>query len=239
MSFRRSLSAIIAMAADLVGVRSCAVCGEELLPGEKGLCIRCLSTMPRTSRQMSAVRYADIFANAVAPQGLTEAWFDYDPSADWAKMIWQAKYYDSPRLANELGYAFGKELTHIYGAVPVDLLLPVPMHWRKRMSRGYNQSVEIAIGISEATGIAVGDNLVAISPHKTQTHKGNEARRENVKGIIAVEHPAELDGLRLAIVDDIITTGATMAECVAEISTGRARPASIGFITLGATIRKS
>jgi len=174
MSFRRSLSAILAMAADLVGVRSCAVCGEELLPGEKGLCIRCLSTMPRTSRQMSAVRYADIFANAVAPQGLTEAWFDYDPSADWAKMIWQAKYYDSPRLANELGYAFGKELTHIYGAVPVDLLLPVPMHWRKRMSRGYNQSVEIAIGISDATGIAVGDNLVAISPHKTQTHKGNQ-----------------------------------------------------------------
>lgn len=239
MSLRQSFMHILGLAADLVGVRSCAVCGDELLPGERGLCLRCLATMPRTDSNMAAVRFADVLSNAVAPQGLTEAWFDYDPASEWAKMIWEAKYHDMPRLARELGYLFGTELRRRHGEVPADVLLPVPMHWRKRMKRGYNQSVEIARGLSQATGIAIGDNLRARSAHKSQTHKGDTARRENVRGIIAVDHPAELDGLRVVIVDDIITTGATISECAAELSLSGARPASIGFITLGATVKKS
>lgn len=238
MALLEAFKRIFGMAADLVAVRTCAVCGEELLPDERGICIRCLATLPRADSNMSAVRFADVFANAVAPQGIAEAWFDYDPASHWAKMIWEAKYYDNSRLAHELGYLFGLELQRRYGQLPVDVLLPVPMHWRKRMKRGYNQSVEIARGLSEATGVAVGDNLIAREAHKSQTHKGDKARRENVKGIIAVDHPSELDGLRVAIVDDIITTGATMAECAAEISLSGARPASLGFITLGATVKK-
>ena len=128
MSLRQSFMHILGLAADLVGVRSCAVCGDELLPGERGLCLRCLTTMPRTDANMASVRFADVLSNAVAPQGLTEAWFDYDPASMWAKMIWEAKYHDTPRLARELGYLFGTELRRRHGEVPADVLLPVPMH---------------------------------------------------------------------------------------------------------------
>ncbi len=232
------LRRLLSFLADMVGVRSCPVCGKELLPSEQAICIGCMTTLPRAASQHIATRYADILANAVAPQGVTEAWFDYDPTSPWARMIWQAKYYNTPRLARELGQSFGHELIHRYGTLPVDVLLPVPMHWRKRMKRGYNQSIEIARGLSEATGIEVGDNIVALRSHETQTHKGDEARRANIKGIMGVEAPDELAGLRVAIVDDIITTGSTIAECAAAISLSGARPDSIGFITLGATVQR-
>lgn len=231
------LRRLLSFMADIVGIRSCAVCGKELMTSEHGICIECMTTLPRTSPQHIATRYSDILANAVAPQGITEAWFDYDPTSPQARMIWQAKYYDSPRLARELGHAFGCELLHRYGSLPVDVLLPVPMHWRKRMKRGYNQSIEIARGLSDASGINTGDNLVALKSHETQTHKGNRARRDNIRDIIGVEAPHELNGLRVAIVDDIITTGSTIAECAAAISLSGARPDSIGFITLGATVQ--
>ena len=231
-----TLQRILDYLSDLVGVRSCAVCDAELMPGEKGICIGCMTSLPRASSHHLATRYADIFANAVAPQGVTEAWFDYDPTTPWANMIRQAKYNNNPRLARELGHAFGLELQHRTGGVQADVLLPVPMHWRKRMTRGYNQSIEIARGLSEATGICMGDNLVALKSHSTQTHKGDTARKANIRGKIGVDAPHELDGLRIAIVDDIITTGSTIAECAAAISLSGARPRSLGFITLGATV---
>lgn len=235
MNIIRLLSGFMA---DLTGVRTCPVCDRELLDGEEAICIGCLSTLPRTATQHMSGRYADIFANAVAPQGLTEAWFDYDPESPYAQIIRRAKYYDSPRLARTLGRAFGRELTHRYGTLPVDVLLPVPMHCIKRMRRSYNQSEEIAGGISETTGIPVGDNLTTLHRHSTQTRKNNEARRANIKGTVGVDAPEELQGLRIAIVDDIVTTGATIAECVAALSLSGARPQTIGFITLGATYQR-
>lgn len=195
-----------------------------------------MTSLPRTASQYLATQYTDIFANAIAPQGLTESWFDYDPTSPWAQMIRQAKYNNNPRLARELGHIFGLELLHRTGSVQADVLLPVPMHWRKRMKRGYNQSIEIARGLRKATGICIGDNLVALRSHSTQTHKGDNERKANIRGKIGVEEPHELDGLKVVIVDDIITTGSTIAECVSAISLSGARPQTLGFITLGATI---
>ncbi len=119
----------------------------------------------------------------------------------------------------------------------VDVLLPIPLHWTRRMRRGYNQSEEIARGLAEAGGMAVADNLIAVRRHSSQTHKGAVARRRNISGCMALKHPSELDGLHIVIVDDILTTGSTMAEAVQAISCSSARPASIGIIALGVTAR--
>lgn len=232
-----ALRRIFGYLGDSAGLPTCVVCGDELTAGERLMCITCLGTLPRTARPTLPVRYADVFANGVAPQGITEAWFDYRPGSEAARMIIEAKYHDRPAVAREAGRVFGRELLRHYGSLPADVLLPVPMYWRKRMSRGYNQSEEIARGLSEVTGIAVGDNLRAVKAHNTQTHKSDSERRQNVKGTVAVDHPEELEGLRIAIVDDIVTTGSTISECVAAISLSGARPESIGMITLGATVK--
>lgn len=235
----RILRLMGAMAADAIAPRLCPCCGVELLAGERALCLDCLSRMPRTAAYGPASPLMQYVSNGIAPEGFTAAWFYYDAHTQWADMIRLAKYADRPSLARELGRQFARELL---AAVPdidrrVDLLLPVPMHWRKRLKRGYNQSVEIALGISSETGIPVGDNLVAERAHSTQTRKSATARRANMAGKLSLADASEIDGLSVAIVDDVVTTGATLAECVRAISVSGALPSAIGALSLGVTIK--
>lgn len=231
--------------ADVVAPRRCVVCGRELLPEEDVLCLNCLARMPHTpSSSALAPRLELMVSNGVAPAGFAAAWFDYDPSSPYADLIRLAKYDSRPRQAEHLGRMFGEMLAAApatgqgrVGFADVDVLLPVPLHWRRRLHRGFNQSEEIARGLAGAGGMAVGDNLVARRPHTSQTRKGGEDRRVNIAGTMAVVNPGELDGLHVAIVDDIVTTGSTVAEAVQAISHSGAKPASIGVIALGVTLR--
>lgn len=222
--------------------RSCTGCGAPLEQGV--ICPACLMMLPRTDIHMaSGGRMAEYLSNGIAPVGFTAAWFDYNPAAPQADFIRQAKYGHRPRQARALGRIFASELmadaTRTAPGLPtvldVDLLLPVPLHRRKLLTRGYNQAAEIARGISEVTGIPVGDNLRAVANHSTQTQLGAEARRRNIAGCFALRYPDELEGLRVAIVDDIVTTGATLSECTLTISRSGARPASIGALALALT----
>ena len=232
--------------ADILAPRLCAVCGRRLTTSEDIMCLECLSRMPaRPDSTALAGRLATMVSNGIAPPGFAAAWFDYDPSSPYATLIRDAKYGDRPRQARRLGHIFGKLLasesaypSQIVQFRDIDVLLPVPLHWQRRLKRGFNQSHEIARGLAEAGGMAIGDNLKACRAHTSQTHKGGEERRVNIVGTMAVPNPSELDGLNIAIVDDIVTTGSTIAEAVHAISCSGARPASIGLIALGVTARQ-
>lgn len=228
---REILRAVVDYAGGLAAPALCPVCGRELLDGEHGLCLHCLAKLPRCITASRAA-LTDLLSNAVCPPGIAAAWFRYDPSTPEAALIRKAKYDDRPALIAALGRQFARELTATVALGEVDVLLPVPMHWRKRMKRGYNQSAVLAEAISRETGIPVGDNLVALAPHGTQTRRRAEARRLNMEGKLGVEAPQELDGLNIVIVDDIVTTGATVLECVRAVSRSGALPASMGVLSL-------
>lgn len=225
--------------------RVCAVCGTVLEPDERLMCMHCLLTMPRCrERGVSMIDGNAPILNAAIPVAMVEAWIIYDPASDYASLIRDAKYNDRPGQARELGRLFAADLlrrpfadgeVHPDG---IDVLLPVPMHWTKRMRRGYNQSEEIALGMAEVLGCATGDNLVAVKPHGTQTKLSYSGRARNIKGCFAIEHGDELEGLNVAVVDDIITTGASMGEAAMALSTGAAGAASLSFLSIGATHRR-
>lgn len=117
----------------------------------------------------------------------------------------------------------------------VDLLLPVPLSYSKMARRGYNQAERVARGISQVTGIAIGDNLVART-HKTQTRRSLFERMANVEEIYHVENADELDGLHVMVVDDVITTGSTMSANISAIHSA-APTARISVLSVGATTR--
>lgn len=230
------------IAAELLHVclpRLCPVCGRAMITGEEALCTDCLMTLPRLLPAAGAGTGIDnALSNGPARPGMAAVWFRYDRKSRFADLVRSAKYDDRPRMARLLGRAFARELLADRSAetAAVDLLLPVPMHWLKQLRRGYNQSVEIARGISDITGIPVGDNLVATAAHRTQTHRSRQSRLVNVRGTICCKAPHELEGLDVCLVDDIVTTGATLSECVLAIGTAGARPSSIGALTLGAPV---
>ncbi|MDE6207407.1 MAG: ComF family protein [Muribaculaceae bacterium] len=227
----------------------CIVCGESLKHGERQVCLRCLATLPRTYLWLvphSSRRLAEAVNNAIAPPGFLASWYYYNPSSPAAEIIRRAKYHEQPELARRMARYFALEmLADAPRRIPdggvelkdIDVLLPMPMHWRKWLSRTFNQADYIADGLSEELGIPVGDNLEAVRRHTSQTHMSGSERRRNLQSSIRVNHPQELDGLNVAIVDDVFTTGASMFECAHAISLSGARPASISVLTLGLTVQ--
>lgn len=119
----------------------------------------------------------------------------------------------------------------------IDLLIPVPLAKEKLKKRGYNQCDFIAAGISDITGIEVGkEYIVRTVANETQTHKNSIERWENVKGIFKACHEEDLKGKHVLLIDDVLTTGATLISCASAI--GHIEKIRISFLTM-ACIRQT
>jgi len=125
-------------------------------------------------------------------------------------LIHDTKYNRRPIVGRKLARIHARELVKSGFFDDIDLLIPIPLHFTKLWRRGYNQSYEIARGLSDVTGLPIGDNLIATRPHPTQTHKNASQRRANSIGTFRVKHPDELESLHILVVDDVITTGSTI-----------------------------
>lgn len=188
----------------------CECCGRSLVEGETVLCLHCLYAMPRTGFHLDS--FSELHKRLAAPQlpiERTATMFHYIKESPFAMLIQRAKYNDRPVIARHLGETFARELMSEGFFDGIDMLLPIPLHRRKLLRRGYNQSEEIARGVNKVTAIPCGDNLKAL-PHSTQTRKNAVERAANMEGMIQVLHPGELSGKHILLIDDVITTGATL-----------------------------
>lgn len=212
----------------------CECCGCSLVKGEKLLCLTCQYEMPRTGYHRD--NFGEIHKRLAAP-GLpierTATMFHYIKDSPYAKLIQRAKYNDRPGIVRHLASTFARELSQENFFDGVDLLLPIPLHWLKRLKRGYNQSEEIAVAISKITGIPCGDNLKAL-PHSTQTRKNALQRAANVAGTIKVAYPEEIAGKHIMLIDDVITTGATLLTAAKAIHLA-STSTKISILTLAAS----
>lgn len=212
----------------------CEVCGTPLVDGERLICLSCDLTMPRTMIHRQPT--SDIHHRLAAPRlpiEKTASYFYYYRDSPYSEIIKRAKYNNRPELAKNLGKRFATELVKDNFFDGIDLLIPIPLHRMKQLRRGYNQSEEICRGISSVTSIAIADNLHARS-HSTQTKKNASQRAANVSGLFHVTDAKELDGKHLLIVDDVITTGATMRNAVEAVNAA-SPTARLSVLSLGAT----
>ena len=99
----------------------------------------------------------------------------------------------------------------------IHCIIPVPMHSSKLHKRGYNQADYIAQGISRVTGIPIAHNVVAVMPHDTQTRKSIYDRWKNTQGLFDAVNTTELENKHVLLVDDVVTTGATLLSCAKTI----------------------
>lgn len=211
---------------DLAGIiwpRTCEVCGRTLVDGEEMLCLHCLSGLPRTGLHRSDFNSIHQRLAGGARIERAGAFMVYRRQGEYSALIRRGKYNSRPDLLRGLTALYAAELKPDDFFDGIDVILPVPMHTLKRLRRGYNQSDIIAETLSRHTGIPVGDNLRARRGHSTQTRRSAFDRYSNVKGLFTVDHPEELDGLHLLLVDDVITSGSTLlacAEAVARTTTG-------------------
>ena len=188
-------------------------------PGEEEICVRCQADLPRV-RTVSFEEndIARIFWGLV-PIEKGISFFHYAPHSPYSRILFELKYHDHPEVGKTMGRMMAEELKATSFFDGIDLIVPIPLSRKKERQRGYNQSDWIAWGISEATGIPTDTtSVVRTKSNPSQTTLDHRQRRENVRDIFAVRHPGSLEGRHILLVDDVITTGATMLSCAETIA---------------------
>ena len=198
---------------DVIFPRVCQVCGCALVKGEEVLCLDCLLAMPRTNFHKTHFATPVVRMVATAKIDRMACMFFYSRKSGYAAMLKRSKYNGHPEIDLHLGKRFATELLSDNFFEGIDVIAPVPMYRWKKFWRGFNQAVEIARGVSMATGLPVVLNLEAVKPHSTQTRKSATERRSLSVSYFGVYAPEELEGKHLLLVDDIVTTGGTVAAC--------------------------
>lgn len=211
----------------------CAACGRALPEGEAFLCSRCRWEVPLT-------RYWEQTDNPLAERLRTHvpiekavAFFFFSHEGGFRQLVHNFKYRSQWRAAERAGEWFGAEIAPCFEGV--DALIPMPLHVEKRLKRGYNQAEHLARGMSRSMGVPV-DTHVAVRHIKTasQARQSGTRRWDNVTGAFAVHNAERLRGKHLLLIDDVLTTGATMLSLAETIL--RAAPDSrVSVAVLAAT----
>ena len=204
---------------DLIFPRHCCVCGEILSPQEKDICVNCLYRMPKVD-PIHNVEIEKVFWGKIEIERAA-SYIYYHKGSPYNNLIHSLKYHNRPKVGERFAYMAAKELIASGFFENIDAIVPLPLSRKKERKRGYNQCDYIAAGISKATGIPVIKGCVErYVANETQTHKSRDERWKNVEGIFTLTKPALLDGKHILLVDDIMTTGATLSSCAATIQNG-------------------
>jgi ComF family protein len=149
------------------------------------------------------------------------------------QLLHRLKYKGNYRMGQVFGEQMGNVFKQSGFMVGIDMIIPVPLHKKKLKVRGYNQSEHIAIGLSQSTGVEVEKSILLRTVHtESQTRKGRFERWENVSNIFTVANPELLNGKHVLIIDDVVTTGATLEACVQALlqnSSVKVSVATVGY----------
>lgn len=218
------------LAAGLMLPRQCEICGRDLLQGEETLCMHCVAALPVCHESEADMRASRITRHA--PVARVATWLSYTHDSDVARLIRRGKYNGRPDIFVALGRLLAGRLAADGVLDGIDALIPVPMHWFRRMRRGYNQAELLALAISRASGIPLLRGAVRASrSRRHQAGSNRDARAENARGRFRATR--DLRGMHVAVVDDILTTGATVSGVIEALAPQS--PRAISVITLAAT----
>ena len=224
----------------MVWPRRCGVCGGFLDTEERYVCAECLKDMPLTyfwswrANPAEQILWARTYLEGVV------SLFYYSRDNDYKELLHAVKYGGNVATGRWLGRILGEKMREAAYPLP-DVIVPVPLHWRRQWKRGYNQAEVIARGISEGLSgdiPVLTDILRRVRYSTSQTRMSVGSKWENVSGsfvLIDNRTAAErLSGRHVLLVDDVLTTGATAEACwdaLRVIPDVRVSYASIAFVT--------
>lgn len=201
---------------DLIFPRHCAVCGEILSRQERDICVGCLCNLPKIGTHHKP-EIEKIFWGKIDVERATSFLY-YRKGSPYNALLHKLKYRNAPEVGRRLAAMAAEEAAGSGFFDGITLIVPLPLSKRKQRKRGYNQCDYIARGLSDVTGIPVATKAVKrTKANETQTHKNRDERWKNVEGIFAVTDSRALEGHHILLVDDILTTGATLCSCATAI----------------------
>lgn len=189
----------------------CVVCSEELNQKSEHLCFSCESNLHYTFfEKYEDYSVADqVFWGRLKIENVYSLLY-FEEATSTQKILHHIKYNEGKDLAHFMGKMVGKKLKSNPKYKEIDALVPIPIHSKKEFSRGYNQSLLIANGLSEELNIPVVDALYRKTHDESQTRKSKDERYQNVKGKFALKENGLSEYKHVLIIDDVLTTGSTL-----------------------------
>lgn len=234
----RLISTYLADFTDLLFPTLCLGCTRSLGANEAILCTHCRLNLPETGQHRTLYDNSshNNFAGKV-PIRFVASYVYFTKGGIVQKLIHRIKYKGQKEAAKEIAHWYGHQLNAESNvAAEIDMLIGVPLHKSRLNQRGYNQADWIAKGLSESLNVPVRNDLLVRKRFKaSQTRKNRIERWENVKTVFAVTKPEEVTDKHIVIVDDVLTTGATLEACAIELLKAGCR--SVGILTIAATHR--
>lgn len=202
----------------LIYPEQCIVCESELTSNERHVCSLCDGDLIETSFHLytEASDFDKIFWGRVQIDS-TFAMYRFQKKSAIQKLLFQLKYKHGASVGQVFGKRIGKRLLNNEKYRGIEILLPVPLHPKKQFIRGYNQSMALAQGISESTGISISESLLKRNTNNSsQTRKGRFQRWDNVDSVFSVSEKIKAYN-HIAIIDDVVTTGSTIEALIQSI----------------------
>ncbi len=212
--------------------RVCVGCKKALIHQEEVLCTGCRWALPQTQYHIQhshALQQKFVYENKVK---FVAAYLFYHQHGLAQRLIHTMKYKNRPEIGQLLGVWYGYNLKS--SKLNADLIIPVPIHKSKLASRGFNQSESFAQGLSDALIIPINtESVIRKVNTKTQTKKSKVDRWMNVENVFEVVDPQSLEDKDVLVVDDVITTGATIGMLVDVLVIAGVKSVSILGIAAG------
>jgi ComF family protein len=196
----------------------CSGCGSDIINDNHQLCIRCLSHLPKTHFFEKAGNPVEEKFYGRLPVRQAGSAFYFTKKSLIENIVYEFKYKGNKEIGKYMGQMLGQLLAESKRFEDVDIIIPLPLNVRRLKKRGYNQSMVLAEGIQSVWNKPVNDKAVIRNINtETQTLSGRIARLENMQNVFAVAEPETIQNKHVLLIDDVVTTGASLEACAVEI----------------------
>lgn len=192
----------------------CAGCGSDALTSQSQLCVQCIHKLPFTGFEKYAANPIEkiLYGRVRITNATAQMYFTKEGLTQ--RLMHQFKYKGNKDLGRQLGVIIGAQLMESGRFSNINALVPLPLFDKKEHKRGYNQSRVLCEGIAEVTGHEIIDNaVIRHTATETQTKKSRVERWKNIEGRFRLINPGKISNKHVLLIDDVITTGATIEAC--------------------------
>lgn len=198
----------------LIYPRNCVACGNSLFKHEDQVCNYCYINLPKTNFHRQQRNPVDTLFYGRTPLAFASSFYLFQKKGSIQKILHSIKYKSNKDLAILMGKWYAEDLKTDTVISKSDYIIPVPLHSKKLRMRGFNQSEEFAKGLAEGLNTSLNTTvLIRKDFTETQTKKSKYERWENVEDVFELILPETFINKHVVLVDDVITTGATIEAC--------------------------
>jgi len=198
--------------------KACAGCNSFLLSDEKVICTSCRHEIPLTNHHKAKNNEAFSKFYGRIELEFVAALFYFHKKGIVQEMIHKLKYKGHQEIGEVIGYWYAEELKDVKEIKDVDYIIPVPLHKKRLKERGYNQVTTFGVALSKSLNVPYNETILVRNVYsKTQTKKTFLGRSEVVESVFGINFDESLHNKHFLLIDDVITTGATLEACCREM----------------------